>query len=679
MDTAYGIFEYNTNNFSAYISYQTDTPLNHIKQKPQITYIDNYISKLTIGKKVVFIYENEYVDKHYLEDYSAYYVSCFTAYRKTCSRVHFFQIEEEEDYKNAFKKTFNNEPSFVKNENYLGYIVIRPIPQTFLAEICLKPFHIDEERLKKFILYKIYEISLFGVPLEIKSIACQEQDKILSACATTSLWSFFHAHPMKCRLDLPSSSAITRSAYPEKNGFHREFPNSGLSTDMICRSMREYDLTPEHFDFTNILGKNKRIKYLKEYIYSYCSSGLPLIMGVLIKDSKTEKEKGLHAVTILGYSLKDDHSNVKLMSHNIEKIYVHDDRVGPFLRVEFEKDTFKVSLDANSSVTENNIFDNEIYLPSTLIIGLYHKIRIPYLRIKNTCMDLQKSIIEFLENFGFQREANLFKEFVWDIQIRQNKDIKSAILKSKIKNKEKYLTKSWPKYLWSATVFYENQQIFEIIFDATDISQGDVFLDIIPIHEEYTELIVELIKRYAYAHFKDKIHLLSTIKNEDNYVWGIIKYFRDKESYISTLSDLYGYLKIPAIINKEELVHGSIINSCEVRLNKENNYEDFQFDNHINSFKYIWVIDKEGFLCIGKEYDNTRKGHPTLTDGMPARIGGELKFNPSENVWEVNPFSGRYSSEYTNEEKKKFIKNVIQYKFSVYFPSEKFATKELKK
>ena len=117
MDTSYGILEYHINNLCTYISYQTDTPLNNIKQKPQITYLDNYF-KYFKDKKIFFIYENEYIDQHYLEDYASYYVRCFKTYRKTCSRIHFFQTSNIDiNYKQEFKNSLNGQSSFINENN----------------------------------------------------------------------------------------------------------------------------------------------------------------------------------------------------------------------------------------------------------------------------------------------------------------------------------------------------------------------------------------------------------------------------------------------------------------------------------------------------------------------------------------------------------------------------------
>lgn len=90
----------------------------------------------------------------------------------------------------------------------------------------------------------------------------------------------------------------------------------------------------------------------------------------------------------------------------------------------------------------------------------------------------------------------------------------------------------------------------------------------------------------------------------------------------------------------------------------------------------MWVIDRNGFLRIGKEKTDSEKGHPTLTGGKPARIGGELEFDIEDNTWVVNPFSGRYSDGYEDDEKKKYLNNAIVYKFNLFFNNDKFKEKE---
>lgn len=478
-------------------------------------------------------------------------------------------------------------------------------------------------------------------------------------------------------INLPSSSLITKSAYPESNGFHREFPNSGLSTDMICRGLKKQNLSPEYFEFStkNISLENK-IKLFKEYIYAYCSSGLPLILGVSIQDFETSKEKGLHAVTILGYALnkKEIENKSSLISHKLNKIYVNDDRYGAFLRIVLKDNEFEVEVEQNDEVTTQIDFSKEKYIPDTLIIGVYHKIRIPYLMIKDICLLLVDLFSEHLIDKKLNSVADVIKAFEWDIHIKENFVLKNDILKRRISHKEKYLTKSLPKYIWSATAIFADTQIFELIFDATDIDQGTVFLEFLPKHQEYSKTIKKYVKDYFESRFTTK----DVKKDSASLLWAMNDYFKKQETYLENLNDLYGYLKIPSMIKSEEMTNDIIIDHCEIRLNKKVDKKVFFLNKKLkDNLVYIWLIDKEGFLCIGKEKLNSRMGHPTLTNGMPARIGGEMKFNPSNNTWKINPFSGRYSSEYKSQEKKEYVNNAIIYKFSVFFPKEKFENEKI--
>ncbi|MDN5049331.1 hypothetical protein [Aliarcobacter butzleri] len=683
MDTSYGFFEFSPDNLSCYIAYQTNTYLSHIKRKPQLTYLANYLENFPKNrKKVYFLYENEYIDQHYIEDYSVYYSRCFNNYKKVCSRIHFFySIDNYEDCRKQLSNALKGETNtLIADENYLGFIVIRPIPETFLAKMCLKPYYELNNKHDKFLINKNYKVSLFGIKLSVSTIACQEQDKVVSACATTAIWTFLNAHPKKDLNNLPSSSSITASAYSELSNYSRDFPNRGLSIEMMCNSLKRYELSPEYFQFinqdtdevTNKRMSQRKMNLFKEYIYSYSSSNHPLILGVEIKDKETGKVKGLHAVTIVGYSLSKENTISEFISHKLEKIYVHDDRFGPFLKVIIENDNFEVKLDVNEEVTKNASLLDEVYNPDNLIIGVYHKIRIPYSHIKNTIIDFNTAMKKYIKEKNFLEIVELFDEFKWDIQIIENNELKEYIQKNtNIKDKEKYLIKSWPKYIWSVTAYLEKQELFKILFDATDIEQGDVFIDMMPLCNEGNTIIEKYIKDYCV----EKLSYNPSEQYSDSSFSGIVKYFRKKETHEETLKKLFGYLKIPKYLHKIELQNDEIIDKCEARLNFENTYK---LKTELEKGEqYIWVIDKDGFLCIGIESKKLLGGHPTLTNGMPARIGGEL-IHIKGNKWEVNSSSGRYSKEYETYEKDIYLKNAIKYKFNLLFPENEFILKDSK-
>lgn len=671
-----GTLKYDINILCSYISNQTHTPIHQIKQKPQITYIDNYLRFFNDEKSIHIVYENEYIEQHYIEDYSEYFSRCFHDYKRTCSRIHFFAFEKNIDFCNELNSALNNKESEVNSSNYIGFIVIRPIPYTFLAKICFRTHSFDENRIEKFRIKKKYEISLFGIDLNVETIAFQEQDKVLSVCATSSLWSFLYAHPSMSVPYIPSPSSITKKSYFENNGNNKEFPTHGLSTDMICFSLKNNGLYTQAIDFSKKSKKygsdTKKIvsNYLKEIIFSYCASGIPLIFGVSVRDAKTNKYKGLHAITVLGYSLEDNviyNDSMNMISHNLKNIYIHDDRIGMYAKAVLNHENgFAISIEENTSASEINIYDSENYSVDTVIIGVYHKIRITYKCIRDTCENLSDILIEYAGN---ELYASVIKNFIWDLRIKNVSQLKREIRKSEIKDKDRYLKKSFPKYIWCAKVYINNKAIFELVFDATDISQGDIFLDILPIDAEICEHFITILHTFSNQYFnvglQDKL-----LSKESNNIWGIVKFFKKRENYLDSLNKLFGCVKMPMSVKPTEIISNTILNQCEARLDQKSDFfslnQELPTDN-----SYIWVIDAEGFLCIGVEVNGSEKGHPTLTDGMPARIGGTLVFENME--WVITPFSGRYSKEYTKEEKSYFLKNALTYKFAIFFPDDNFS------
>jgi hypothetical protein len=678
MHKPYGIFKYDVNALSTYIAYQTNTSLPQVKQKSQIKYIDNYLANFT-DNPIYVVYESEYIDQHYLNDYTAYYVTCFNNYKKHCSRIHLFMfdtpMQNDDTHVLELEKALGAKSSQINNKNYLGYIVLRPIPQTFLAKVCLKPYNND---YRVFSSLKNYNVSLFGIALEVKTIAAQEQDRILSACATTSLWSFFHSHPNKRHTELPSSSAITKSAYPQHNGYEREFPNSGLSTDMICRVLRVNNLAPENYQFHQDKDAQKNTDLFKEMLYSYISSGLPLILSVSVSDNG--RLLGSHAVTVVGCSLDAYASCSKMRAHRLNKIYVHDDRHGPFMRLKIDKTYSEVLIDTNLEASNTADDVSESYSYQTLTIGIYHKVRIKYAPIKSTCLLLCDLLVKYAKDSN-NSIFTLIESLEWDIKIIENAHLKQRLLKSEITNKASYLTASWPKYIWSAQADLLGNPICTILFDATDFNHGDVFLHLIPMlglpdaHVGIDDFIKDFCKLIDKAFHNDTINSLLSYSNKNDSIYilrSMVNAHNRKTTKEMHLDELYGPLNAPRGIKPEEILKNDDIHSqLDHRLYKRP--DDSYFKSEISNgddFTYIWVIDEDGALCLGKEKKGENKGHPTLINARHARIAGEICYH--DGIWRINTRSGRYSYSYSKDEKNEYLLNAITYKFELFFPELSF-------
>lgn len=116
-------------------------------------------------------------------------------------------------------------------------MVVKPLPKTFIGRTCLRVYPKINSDTHKKCLSRDYSIDLFGIKLTVRSIAFQEQDKVISACATTSIWSALHAIQWKNIRDVPSRCVITTNAINHINDSSNSFPSKELSNKQILRAI----------------------------------------------------------------------------------------------------------------------------------------------------------------------------------------------------------------------------------------------------------------------------------------------------------------------------------------------------------------------------------------------------------------------------------------------------------
>jgi len=159
----------------------------------------------------------------------------------------------------------------------------------------------------------------------VTSLAFQEQDQVVAACATSALWSALQATGALFHHPMPSPVEITRAATEHLPTTTRTFPNRGLSMAMMAHGIRNVGLEPylvnvgDEYVFTSTL-------------YAYLRFGIPMILGFVLADLSGGPVTSLdlhHAVAITGYSLGRPKpkpygpSKFLLRASRIDKIYVH--------------------------------------------------------------------------------------------------------------------------------------------------------------------------------------------------------------------------------------------------------------------------------------------------------------------------------------------------------------------
>ncbi len=499
-------------------------------QNKHFDYLQDYFKKIDVNVETV-VYEFDYIDKDYLEDYSRYYSKSFRSYNKRCIRLHFFKKYFDEEQFEDFITNFTTRkdvPEDVGNElssNYLGFVVLRPLPFTLFGRTCLRTYSTAKNR--SYPIVRKYITHLFGIELFIETLAYQEQDNAVSACATTALWSAFHGTGILFHHPIPSPYEITLNATEFITDYAKQtFPNEGLLPGQMSHAVKKQGLEPLMVDFINT-------SYLKAQVYAYLRCRIPIILGLsleekITKDSSSEKRKkrvdefktyGKHAVAITGYStnnyqqetpfirinfskkrdLNEEKIEKKLFlrSSYIDQIFVHDDQIGPFAKMNFpEKE------DVSLIKTKWKQYGNqkkEIYAkPTMLLIPLYHKIRIRFEKIFNI---INAFTVEKLD-------ASYKEDIVWDIYLTTVCDLKNYFRSLSITNgiitkesKLKLLSKSFPKYIWVADAYskiggLDDKLSFSFYFDATDMNNSDLFICALHYDDKYTQAIMDSAHNY---------------------------------------------------------------------------------------------------------------------------------------------------------------------------------------
>lgn len=491
---AFRVFNYSIDQLVTLLAQKANTSKDAISSKAHKEYFEGYFAHL---KAQTIVVEDEYIDHDYLEDFAAYYVKCFQPYERFTSRLHFFSLEFSEL---NFSALLSGAGSLLSQEllqeKYLGFVVVKPLPQTVIGRTCLKTY--DDDPRRCYPITQEYQAHLFGIPLKVKTLAFQEQDSVVAACATSALWScfqstgklFHHYIPSPVEITKVASTNIPQSDVPRDI---RSLPNHGLTAAQMAYAIKHISLEP------HVIGASDR-HILHSTIYAYARCKIPTILGIALIDKglpPKDENMGRHAVAVTGYSLgltapiPESKSGFLLRASMIDKLYAHDDQVGPFARMCHHGTHLDTSWTGEGEV---------IAKPYLLIIPLYNKIRIPVAYIEDGVL----SFDNVLEN---ARKRSPLPRMVWDIYLTTVNDLKEDLfvnLRTVLKDKAiDVLARNFPRFIWRATAYIDNDMQLDLLFDATGIEQQKLIL----LGIEYTPIVRVFIEAL------DKSGILNTLAN----------------------------------------------------------------------------------------------------------------------------------------------------------------------
>jgi len=440
----------------------------------QLNYLYKYLLKMNCKFIIV---EKNYTDKYYLDDFLHFYANCHSPYEKKCQRIHFFK--EKLDI-NLFLKVNKSKESYEEiQSNYLGFTVIRPVPDMLIGRTLLSVYpntNVLEENAnsnsnRNILAIHNYLSNLCGFDLKITSLPFQEQDNVVHACATTAIWIVLEQSTYIFNYYSPTPYEIKISAPSYSNT--RPIPTSGLTVLEIIGAIRNFGMEVE-------IGEYEQVKphyhTFSSFLYAFLRGGIPILLSVDIRDADHEII-GSHALAVLGYKLspkQPDNANHLLTGNRINKLYIHDDNFGPFTSYTIsEQDDKSLILKCEDRKTLDGRYD--IIIPDAVIVPIYHKIRYPYIEIIGRLSELLDQLIILGVFLKTKTLLDEYKDILeWDIYITSVNKLKVTYRKDKYfrfvsKNiQKKILTGSFPRFIWRCRLIYNKIPVLEVLGDATE-------------------------------------------------------------------------------------------------------------------------------------------------------------------------------------------------------------------
>ena len=488
-----------------------------MQSKKQFRYLLNYLGANAdedggLDAKTMVI-ETPYVSQSYLSDYADYYARGFAKYSRFCKRVHFFSRRFAEK---ALELAFTDRKDGAIWKSYLGYIVVKPLPATPIGSTLLKHYTHTSSKRRHYPAQRPYPVNVLGRQLTVNTLIFQEQDANVSACATTALWIAFHKTAYLFQTPLPSPYQITASTGNLFTNTGRSFPTTALDLHQVGKAIEAVGLVAElrNYPSENDLrtqavlyaqdeisaqaaqqnsievctdGENeqdstvpqpsererteeffrilvdKQLSEVKGFIYAYLRLGLPVLLFLDFCDGTR------HLVTVTGYREAAPVTylsviGITLLSSSIERIYVHDDQIGPYAQLGFTLDGLLETGWPDSSRPGRG----RTAVLEYISVPLIRDIRIQYEQVYAQTALIDQVLYDIL---------NANEDFVWDIYLSYSNTYKDELLQNSPTTPahlRRILGRLLPKYIWvaRATLGANKTTIVDLVFDATDLHTG---------------------------------------------------------------------------------------------------------------------------------------------------------------------------------------------------------------
>ncbi len=451
------ILEFNKENLALALSNEWSSPEWIIREKFHYIFLYEHLSKGKDSPRArTILIENQHISHSYQSDYVSFYALGFQEYSRFCKRIHFFSSRFS-DLSELSISTGNQSKIW---KSYLGFVTIKPIPRAKLGTVLLKPYPYSEKNPRHFCAIRDYEISVLNQKITIRSLPFQEQDSMVSACATTALWSAIHMLHRLFQVSLLTPSEINSIAKFNQFNFNGSLPGLGLDLAQICSVIAHLGLAPELRTFESRGQEGVTNSFIRNYIYAHLKLGVPVLMGLKLENL------GQHLVTIVGFkeTLATEwpiQSDLIIYAQDICEFYAHDDQVGPFSRVYFLQD--EKNIETSRWKKNGKQQDKHKGFVTSIIVPIPKEIRINY-------EDIYEQI-EFFEHVFYELIEH-DQRFVWDIYLTKTSEYKQnvSINRPYTQAQQSQIYNTFlPTYIWVVRGTAADFPALEFIFDASAI------------------------------------------------------------------------------------------------------------------------------------------------------------------------------------------------------------------
>jgi hypothetical protein len=138
------------------------------------------------------------------------------------------------------------------------------------------------------------------------------------------------------------------------------------------------------------------------------------------------------------------------------------------------------------------------FVPNAILVPLYHKIRVPFLRVYQEVRAFDNYIAVIarqLDELG-SASSGPFAELPsveWDIHLTTVNEYKADCLNHpRVEARQVVLEASLPRYLWLARALHDDGSGFDLLFDATGLELSNLCLGAVSLGSRIVPLLREL-------------------------------------------------------------------------------------------------------------------------------------------------------------------------------------------